>query len=83
MKLIDKIEHYRKGRDVYVVGVTQCREINPYQCYHPGDHGRPERHHNVTRFPDQILDKIEIPLMMVLISTIRQELFIVTRWLTT
>ena len=37
-EVIDKIEHYRKGRDVYVVGVTTL-EINPNQCHHPRNHG--------------------------------------------
>ena len=35
-EVIDKIEHYRKGRDVYIVGVTNVWEINSYQCYYPG-----------------------------------------------
>ena len=38
-EVIDKIEHYRKGRDVYVVGYNQRWKINPYQCYYPRNYG--------------------------------------------
>ena len=37
-EVIDKIEHYRKGPDVYVVGVTNVGN-HSNQCHYPRNHG--------------------------------------------
>ena len=60
-EVIDKIEHYRKGRDVYVVGVTNVGKstlINAIIQEITGD----ENVITTSRFPGTTLDKIEIPL---------------------
>lgn len=59
--LIDKIEQYRKGRDVYVVGVTNVGKstlINAIIQEITGD----KDVITTSRFPGTTLDKIEIPL---------------------
>ena len=59
--LIDKIEHCRKGRDVYVVGVTNVGKstlINAIIQEITGD----KEIITTSRFPGTTLDKIEIPL---------------------
>ena len=59
--LIDKIERYRKGRDVYVVGVTNVGKstlINAIIQEITGD----KNIITTSRFPGTTLDKIEIPL---------------------
>ncbi|VTY14800.1 ribosome biogenesis GTPase YqeH [Streptococcus anginosus] len=60
-ELIEKIEHYRKGRDVYVVGVTNVGKstlINAIIQEITGD----KEVITTSRFPGTTLDKIEIPL---------------------
>ena len=60
-EVIDKIEHYRKGRDVYVVGVTNVGKstlINAIIQEITGD----QNVITTSRFPGTTLDKIEIPL---------------------
>lgn len=60
-ELIDKIEQYRKGRDVYVVGVTNVGKstlINAMIQEITGD----KDVITTSRFPGTTLDKIEIPL---------------------
>lgn len=59
-EVIDKIEHYRKGRDVYVVGVTNVGKstlINAIIQEITGD----QNVITTSRFPGTTLDKIEIP----------------------
>ncbi|MBP6171037.1 MAG: ribosome biogenesis GTPase YqeH, partial [Streptococcus sp.] len=59
--LIEKIEQYRKGRDVYVVGVTNVGKstlINAIIQEITGD----KDVITTSRFPGTTLDKIEIPL---------------------
>lgn len=59
--LMEKIEHYRKGRDVYVVGVTNVGKstlINAIIQEITGD----KDIITTSRFPGTTLDKIEIPL---------------------
>ena len=46
--LMEKIEQYRKGRDVYVVGVTNVGKIDPHQCDHPRNHWRQGYHYNLS-----------------------------------
>ena len=60
-EVIDKIEHYRKGRDVYVVGVTNVGKstlINAIIQEITGD----QNVITTSRFPGTTLDKIEISL---------------------
>ena len=60
-ELIEKIEQYRKGRDVYVVGVTNVGKstlINAIIQEITGD----KEVITTSRFPGTTLDKIEIPL---------------------
>ncbi|MFA9468162.1 ribosome biogenesis GTPase YqeH [Streptococcus sp. E24BD] len=60
-ELIAKIDHYRKGRDVYVVGVTNVGKstlINAIIQEITGD----KDVITTSRFPGTTLDKIEIPL---------------------
>ena len=60
-EVIEKIEHYRKGRDVYVVGVTNVGKstlINAIIQEITGD----QNVITTSRFPGTTLDKIEIPL---------------------
>ena len=60
-KSLIKIEHYRKGRDVYVVGVTNVGKstlINAIIQEITGD----QNVITTSRFPGTTLDKIEIPL---------------------
>ena len=60
-EVIDKIEQYRKGRDVYVVGVTNVGKstlINAIIQEITGD----QNVITTSRFPGTTLDKIEIPL---------------------
>jgi len=60
-EVIDKIEHYRKGSDVYVVGVTNVGKstlINAIIQEITGD----QNVITTSRFPGTTLDKIEIPL---------------------
>ncbi|MBZ2084409.1 ribosome biogenesis GTPase YqeH [Streptococcus oralis] len=60
-EVIDKIEYYRKGRDVYVVGVTNVGKstlINAIIQEITGD----QNVITTSRFPGTTLDKIEIPL---------------------
>ncbi|MCI5870995.1 MULTISPECIES: ribosome biogenesis GTPase YqeH [unclassified Streptococcus] len=60
-ELIDKIDAYRKGRDVYVVGVTNVGKstlINAIIQEITGD----QNVITTSRFPGTTLDKIEIPL---------------------
>ena len=59
--MIEKIEQYRKGRDVYVVGVTNVGKstlINAIIQEITGD----KDVITTSRFPGTTLDKIEIPL---------------------
>lgn len=59
--LLDKIEHYRHGRDVYVVGVTNVGKstlINSIINYSVGEQNIITTSH----FPGTTLDLIEIPL---------------------
>ena len=59
--LMEKIEQYRKGRDVYVVGVTNVGKstlINAIIQEITGD----KDIITTSRFPGTTLDKIEIPL---------------------
>ena len=59
-EVIDKIEHYRKGRDVYVVGVINVGKstlINAIIQEITGD----QNVITTSRFPGTTLDKIEIP----------------------
>ncbi|WP_172356111.1 ribosome biogenesis GTPase YqeH [Pseudolactococcus insecticola] len=59
--LMDEIEHYRAGRDVYVVGVTNVGKstlINAIIKNATGDSDVI----TTSRFPGTTLDKIEIPL---------------------
>ncbi|MBF0699816.1 ribosome biogenesis GTPase YqeH [Streptococcus danieliae] len=59
--LIEKIDRYRKGRDVYVVGVTNVGKstlINAIIQELSGD----KNVITTSRFPGTTLDKIEIPL---------------------
>ena len=61
-ELIEKIEQYRKGRDVYVVGVTNVGKstlINAIIQEITGD----KDIITTSRFPGTTLDKIEIPLV--------------------
>ncbi len=61
-ELIEKIEQYRKGRDVYVVGVTNVGKstlINAIIQEITGD----KEVITTSRFPGTTLDKIEIPLV--------------------
>ena len=58
---MEKIEQYRKGRDVYVVGVTNVGKstlINAIIQEITGD----KDIITTSRFPGTTLDKIEIPL---------------------
>ena len=60
-ELIEKIENYRKGRNVYVVGVTNVGKstlINAIIQEITGD----KEVITTSRFPGTTLDKIEIPL---------------------
>lgn len=60
-EVINKIEEYRKGRDVYVVGVTNVGKstlINAIIHEITGD----KEVITTSRFPGTTLDKIEIPL---------------------
>lgn len=60
-ELMEAIEHYRKGRDVYVVGVTNVGKstlINAIIKNASGD----DNLITTSRFPGTTLDKIEIPL---------------------
>lgn len=60
-ELMNKIEHYRKGRSVYVVGVTNVGKstlINAIIQEITGD----KEVITTSRFPGTTLDKIEIPL---------------------
>ena len=45
--LMEKIEQYRKGRDVYVVGVTNVGN-QPHQCDYPRNHWRQGCHHDLS-----------------------------------
>jgi ribosome biogenesis GTPase YqeH len=61
LELIDEIDNYREGRDVYVVGVTNVGKstlINAIIKHATGD----EDVITTSRFPGTTLDKIEIPL---------------------
>lgn len=80
--LMEKIEQYRKGRDVYVVGVTNVGKstlINAIIQEITGD----KDVITTSRFPGTTLDKIETCLTMDPTSTIHRGLSIATRWLTT
>lgn len=60
-ELIDKIEHYRKGRDVYVVGVTNVGKSTLINAIIQEITGNKDLI-TTSRFPGTTLDKIEIPL---------------------
>lgn len=45
-ELLEKIEEYRDGRDVYIVGVTKCRKIDAYQSNHQKYSGSTRCNHN-------------------------------------
>ena len=76
----DKIEHYRKGRDVYVVGVTTLENQPSSMPLFKNN-----RWQNVIdfSFPRDNLGQIEIPLDDGSYITIHRESFIATRWPTT
>nr|WP_228063825.1 MULTISPECIES: ribosome biogenesis GTPase YqeH [unclassified Streptococcus] len=59
--LIDKIEQYRKGRDVYVVGVTNVGKSTLINAIIQEITGNKDVI-TTSRFPGTTLDKIEIPL---------------------
>ena len=59
-ELIGKIEHYRKGRDVYVLAWLMSVKSTLHQCYYSGN--RDKEVNMTSRFPGTTLDKIEIPL---------------------
>lgn len=60
-ELIDKIEQYRKGRDVYVVGVTNVGKSTLINAIIQEITGN-QNLITTSRFPGTTLDKIEIPL---------------------
>lgn len=60
-ELIEKIEYYRKGRDVYVVGVTNVGKSTLINAIIQEITGNKELI-TTSRFPGTTLDKIEIPL---------------------
>ena len=81
-EVIDKIEHYRKGRDVYVVGVTNVGKSTLSMLL--------SKKSLVTRmslrlhaFQGQPWTRLRSRLTMDLISTIRQESSTATKWLIT
>ncbi|MCI1287648.1 MAG: ribosome biogenesis GTPase YqeH [[Lactobacillus] timonensis] len=59
--LLDKIEHYRQGRDVYVVGVTNVGKSTLINSIIKQRTGVSDLI-TTSRFPGTTLDKIEIPL---------------------
>ncbi|TWT16199.1 ribosome biogenesis GTPase YqeH [Streptococcus sp. sy010] len=59
--LIDKIEYYRNGRDVYVVGVTNVGKSTLINAIIQEITGNKDLI-TTSRFPGTTLDKIEIPL---------------------
>ena len=78
---MEKIEQHRKGRDVYVVGVTNVGKstlINAIIQEITGD----KDIITTSRFPGTTLDKIEIPLDDGSYIYDTPGLFIATRWLT-
>ena len=80
--LMEKIEQYRKGRDVYVVGVTNVGEIDPHQCNHPRNHWRQGYHHDLS-LPRDDTGQDRNPTGRWIPSMIHQGLSIATRWLIT
>lgn len=60
-ELIDTIEHYRKGRDVFVVGVTNVGKSTLINAIIQEITGTKDVI-TTSRFPGTTLDKIEIPL---------------------
>lgn len=62
--LLELIDKYRKGRDVYVVGVTNVGKSTLINRIIKQQTGISELI-TTSRFPGTTLDKIEIPLMMV------------------
>ncbi|MBP2620776.1 ribosome biogenesis GTPase YqeH [Streptococcus panodentis] len=60
-ELMDKIEYYRRGRDVYVVGVTNVGKSTLINAIIQEITGNKELI-TTSRFPGTTLDKIEIPL---------------------
>lgn len=60
-ELMEKIEKYRKGRDVYVVGVTNVGKSTLINSIIKNASGT-EDVITTSRFPGTTLDKIEIPL---------------------
>ena len=60
-EVIDKIEQYRKGRDVYVVGVTNVGKSTLINAIIQEITGN-QNVITTSRFPGTTLDKIEIPL---------------------
>ncbi len=60
-ELMEAIEHYRRGRDVYVVGVTNVGKSTLINAIIKSASGS-EDVITTSRFPGTTLDKIEIPL---------------------
>lgn len=60
-ELMEAIEYYRRGRDVYVVGVTNVGKSTLINAIIKSASG-PEDVITTSRFPGTTLDKIEIPL---------------------
>jgi ribosome biogenesis GTPase YqeH len=60
-ELMEAIEHYRRGRDVYVVGVTNVGKSTLINAIIKNASGS-EDVITTSRFPGTTLDKIEIPL---------------------
>ena len=60
-QLLDKIDHYRQGKDVYVVGVTNVGKSTLINAIIKQRSGIQDLI-TTSRFPGTTLDKIEIPL---------------------
>lgn len=61
-ELMGAIEHYRRGRDVYVVGVTNVGKSTLINAIIKNASGADDEVITTSRFPGTTLDKIEIPL---------------------
>ena len=61
-QLMEAIEHYRRGRDVYVVGVTNVGKSTLINAIIKNASGADDEVITTSRFPGTTLDKIEIPL---------------------
>lgn len=79
-ELLEKIEEYRDGRDVYVVGVTNVGKSTLINQIIKQTAGVQDLI-TTSQFPGTTLDKIEIPLDDGHYLLTLQELFIVIRWL--